>query len=860
MKNTIKAASALALAATVTSVGNAVQADEVATQPTSTETSAAKLHTEVTKSQVDDAANAAQQASDAADKAQTAVNDAEQKHSQAQEDVTKAEIEVAAAQAIVNEATPEKIADVEAEVTTKTEELSQAEQDKTVAQSELDAAKDAAAPHVKQINDVETDIKADETTLNDTKTNLNSAKQAQSTAAQAKSDAETAMANADKAVTSAEDAVTKAEAAEQDAAQAESDKAEAIAQAETDVNAKKQSLDAAKDTEKAANNDVAAKQQTVNTAQAKVTQLQATVDRVSHPNVGQTIQLTQDWYDAVFTSTTSREPLSKAYGSWLKYTTGLEPGQTSWLKSEEPLLDAKVRDRFKDNIPLEDWNKAIDVRNLSDEDLIDVTQFYINTINAYAEQIEELLNKNHTGPRIRTRRMTMTTSTLALSRMMSAHVQNKWPDTSRTHHTELNDSVYDQHGINVGLQALAPSRVASTLGNLKLDINKAINLMMFRDGDANHGHTLTILPTIVRSTDPDPDKLTETPIVTIAPTAKSPYLYSLYIDAAVYKDDNKLMSELIISDKDAAKAQLATAKDELTTAQVQLNTAKQAQSAAKAAVDAAQSEFDDATVKLNSLKDGSALALAKAKVTQAKQTLSNAKAAQTKANDDLTKATANEAKAAETVANLTQSVNDITANLTAKRQQLDELKANAADKLAAVDAAQAKYNAASAKVVELKAGIDKAQNLLNSYKNAGPLLDAAKAKLETLVEAEKAAADELNTAKADLAKAVQTATAATDYYNKLKAQYDAEQAFNVSPTPLPDKRPGYSPSDDVNLVPLVNNSTRAGIRQNADGSLSYSRVARSKTLPNTGEKRAITALFGGLLLLTGLSLHKKREN
>ncbi|SUN08589.1 LPXTG cell wall anchor domain [Streptococcus acidominimus] len=48
--------------------------------------------------------------------------------------------------------------------------------------------------------------------------------------------------------------------------------------------------------------------------------------------------------------------------------------------------------------------------------------------------------------------------------------------------------------------------------------------------------------------------------------------------------------------------------------------------------------------------------------------------------------------------------------------------------------------------------------------------------------------------------------------------------------------------------------------QNADGSLSYSRVARSKTLPNTGEKGTITALFSGLLLLTGLSLHKKKEN
>ncbi|MER0122767.1 SEC10/PgrA surface exclusion domain-containing protein [Streptococcus sp. ZJ100] len=898
MKNTTLKTTAFAtIAAVAATTQHVAFADEVtATPATTTETTTAATTTEVTKPQLADAANQAQQADDAANKAQTDVDAAQKQNDTDKANVTAAQADVDKAQAIADEATPDKIAEVEAGIQAKSDELPSAEKTEADAKADLQAAKDAVELEATQAKSLEAEIKQDQSQLDDNTAKRDAAAKAQTDAVKAQQTAKDAITAADNAVDDAEKKVAQAQADEQKAAQADADKTQAINDAQADVTAKQKDLDTAKATQTTAKNDVTAKQSAVDKAQATVEWLNKSSHSV-YTNTGYRIPITKEWLESVTASAIdgsirpeghnySQEPLKKEYDNWRwYYTAGLEQGEDVIKPSRREAIERAKRERNAAGISEEDWNHKIDVRNLTDDELRNITEFYLNTMNGYAEDIEKLVAndpeyKNKIFPRFYA-----SDTTLRISREFAQRVAEVYPDTTRTEHMGLSESTEKEYGISNHSEALAPSRVAYTMGSLKYQLNIAINMMLFRDGHSENGHARIIL---------NPDRIHEQKdhrgqgwfskglteeeriapryvVLTIAPTKISPVDFSFYINPVEAEGRNTRLYEgsFTSSKSDDTAAKLQEAKDALSAAQAQLTAAKQAQSAADTAVASAQNNLDQAKAKLNSLQAGTALADAKAKVAAAQKALTTAKAAQTKANTDLAVATQAEEDATRDFNVFRKAVDTQTAQLATKRQQLADLQASIATKTAAVNDAQAKYDAAAAKVAELKDGIAKAQALLATYKNADKLLADAKAKLAELIAAEEVSAQALADAKANLEEATKAAEEAKAHYNKLKAQYDAQQALNISSQNANRRNTGGQANT---ARPIGNKLTQptgksdtpstlgAGVRQNADGSLSYSRVARSKALPNTGESHSVVASLSGLfLLLTGLSLHRKRK-
>lgn len=289
-----------------------------------------------------------------------------------------------------------------------------------------------------------------------------------------------------------------------------------------------------------------------------------------------------------------------------------------------------------------------------------------------------------------------------------------------------------------------------------------------------------------------------------------------------------------------ADVTLSNAKTELTEKQTELETAK---------------EQAQAT--------GLILTQAKEALTEAKESKEQTPEAVTKldlAKDGLRKAELEKENAEEKLKSLSKTKEEKEKDLVAAKEQLSqdkkELKSRQ-DNLSAIEKryneavqqltdAKENFNITLSVLTEAKQELKTAQDKVTALKNAPKLLEDAKHTLNQLTHEYEKALDLQHTSELELKKAITELTNATHEYQVIKAQYDAYQAT-------------LKPSTDVKDSKDQNLKGKKEI-QSANQVVSYSRVARNKELPKTGSASSVLTLIGlGALGLLGVTPSKRKK-
>ena len=165
----------------------------------------------------------------------------------------------------------------------------------------------------------------------------------------------------------------------------------------------------------------------------------------------------------------------------------------------------------------------------------------------------------------------------------------------------------------------------------------------------------------------------------------------------------------------------------------------------------------------------------------------------------------------------------------------------------------------------------KAQDLETALTNKPVVLKELNAKLAEAQTKAAAARAELETAKEALAKLQATAKEKVAKYNELakfkdkqdKAEADAKRLQDLKNKANEIRKNGGQPKEVLEAKGNVVNVVDAAVKEVPTNSkvvpVTYSRVERSKQLPNTGSKRSILGLLG-LSLLVGLGLGYKGKH
>lgn len=776
-KNTLKTTSALALAVAATSASTLVQAEEVVAESLVTESTESTVKTEVTSEDVTKAKTTVEEKEKAVSETETELIDAGNAHIAAVQAQEGAQKELDALQTKKEQATDEVITQTQADYADALEKQEQAVSEQASAKEVLDKVTSENAPVVEDIKKAESEVANEEvavvTAQNQAKVATEQVTKAQSSvtsAEQAVTEAQGAVDTATKEVTSAQEEVRSAEIAA-------GDKVVVLEQAQAKVAEKEKTLADAKEKQTTAATDVVTNQTAVTEKQAEVNRL-AELAKNQAENVGVRVPLTKEWLDAV---------------SWLNQKNSDEPLKQAYLDLDYSSVGSEA-----------DRQKVIDVRNLSREDLIEVSQFYVNTINAYHEEIEKLVTNDPDFVGKKLPRHYITENTIKLAEIFAKTVQEKFPNTNKTEHGAI--ALTNPEAIALGVEAyngeaLKPGLYAETMADLKEGINRAINQMLFADGKWSHAHTNIITNVMLIRQE---QNLKDIPVsITIAPTKVSPNHYSLYITPT----DNNLT---LRSRQEAIKkveanpivevdysSQLATAKVDLVTAKTKLTASQTAFDNAKQAVAVATTELEQAKQALTTLDTRSNLAESKTRLANAEKDLASKQVILTNAQATLKTTQEVLAQAESKVKEANLALATANTRLSAAKTKLETVKATHAEQVTALNQAQVDYDNASKNVENAKKAVSDLETLLASYLNVDSLLATAKEKLaqaETKQEEAKATLDKVEenyqTAKKELVQAEKE-------YATIKSQFDAQEAIKNAYTPTP--KPVTTPTSPVDV-------------------------------------------------------------
>lgn len=302
----------------------------------------------------------------------------------------------------------------------------------------------------------------------------------------------------------------------------------------------------------------------------------------------------------------------------------------------------------------------------------------------------------------------------------------------------------------------------------------------------------------------------------------------------------------------------AQAKYDEALSQSEKATADYNEAKAKAKADTSQKALDDAKQALENLKTGvidipaleqavldaeTKLAIDQASLQSAKETLAVAKASAVDKANALAKAKADLVSA--------QSANETALGVVIQEKETLEVLRNA-EKVAqlALTDAISKRDTAKKDSAEATA---KYEELAKALENRDAVVTALTAKLDEAKQALAVARADYETAKDLLTNLKVTAKEKLEAYRELsdlKAKQDAADAEAKRLQDLKDKA-------DAKITPIA---TQAGVTQVGD-QISYSRVEKYKSLPNTGSQESLLGLLGaGMLLGLGYTGKRRRKN
>ena len=859
---TLTTSTAIALA----SVGGTAFAQEAQATPVPSNT-AVNEPALVTKSQVKPVEKsevpAPSTVKPALDAQKAVVKDAESKIDTAKADVkaketaqTSAEKEVATATQAVkdaevtaSQATPEKVAQVK-DAQAKNVEAQTANQKATEATNEQIKAE------TKALAEEKSDVASAQAKADQANKDVQTAEQALASAqsaldgtglASAQKDLTQAQADVKEATQSVEDAKT----AKENASKADANRAQAIKSAETDVNTKNDAVKLAKDKLASATEHATNVENKLQSAQAE---LKSAQDKLANTGVD-----TVDIQNKTFHISDKLRNKIGASSNDITFKEAYDLWKTNPNSDTERVLvgmGVKVKEQSSTKISEADKNKIVELDNLTEEQQKEVSLYAAKVLTAIHKQFG--LNE-----------VTVTDSDLRIAREQAKKYVARGISADKAGHI---NGAY--HGENISLSNETKSM---TMYELKQRVYDAIMGQTFADAPSKWGHSRN---NFVNNT------------VGIATANVDGRLHIIStLDLAggnVIKDETNDTTSL----EKAVK-----------TAESNLAQATTASENAKKALTTASNDYASAL----SLKTEAEKVLADAMATplQAQVAENNLRLA----NIALENAKKREATASEAVANFSASLADKKIALEKAQDALKEAKAVQKSASQSLAEASAKLRDQEAKVNSLKEQSDKLlaekDDLVKEAKQLAEQLQAyldAPAKLATAQDMKAKAEAKFETAKAELTTAQSTLENLLSAYRTenaklvdLQTEYEAlvdlaEKAQENVVAKLPDGTviavPKVAPTaealPEVNVDELQKAlATGKEVTLDAQGNvvvkekreiysapavkavenekMSYSRVEKAKTLPNTGTKESNTTLLV-LAILSGFGiLLKKRQ-
>ncbi|HFI0427714.1 TPA: SEC10/PgrA surface exclusion domain-containing protein, partial [Streptococcus suis] len=807
------------------------QASTVET-PVTTETPAAEttaVETPKTAADVKPALDAQQAVVDAtaqdATNAQADADAANQAVTTAQADVDTATQAVKDAEANAANATPENIAANQADQAanladqaanaTETDEVNAeiASQTQTVAdaQTAVDTAKAEKDQADANVTAKEADVKAAQDALSGT----------------GLAEAQANLDNASKAVTDANANVDTATQAVEDAKKADADRDAKIKAAETEVAVKSDAVDTAKAVLTRAQDEVVSTTDKLNQTTDAVTKAQdalANVDTVTFTGTKQDI-----------------DNFKESLNMW-------NQNKTDQLWKNTLIGDGvKMAQGFKTTISPADKNKIVNIDALTDEQLQELALYNLQVINAVRAS------------------QGLTPIQLTTGGMIAAKNQaDKYITRNQLIQTagHISGDYFGENVSNI-------RKASATMYDIKLDIYNAIMTMAFKDAPSNWGHMKNMMTgasdlgvafatfggrthiinvhgvysgTVI--TDPNNPATLQAALAKAQADQSAAQAASDTAQANLVKASSdyakalelKTQAEKTLADATATPLQTQVAENNLRLATIALQNAEARQADAQKAVDNFSAD----------------LATKKAALDTAKTELAQAQATATAKAEALETAKVELAKQQGTLDSLNKDKNALLAE---KDRLVEEAKALATELKGYLDApailaeAQATLTEKQAALTEAQAKAETAQNKLETVTAK---LAAEESKLAEL----QAEYDKLK----DLEdKAKDNVIATLPDGTIVAVPKDAPTAVEKPAINIDAVKDAITKGQDVKVVDgkVVVTNPQAGVTVTPQG-ITYSRVERAKTLPNTGEQTSLLAL-AGVAVLSSLGLASARR-
>ena len=808
----------------------------------------------------------------ALDAQKAVVKDAETKVATAEADVKAKEATVAStetevatatqavkdAEATTAQATPEKVAQVK-DAQTKNVEAQNANQKAN------EATNEQIKSETKALSDEQAKVTTAQANLDQATKDVQTAEKAVASAQSALDG--TGLANAQKDLTQAQtdvkDAtktVEDAKIAKENASKADANRAQTIKSAETDVNTKNDAVKLAKEKLASATEHADSVESKLQSAQAE---LKSAQDKLA--NTGASKDIVQIGNPTFHISDSLRDKIG-AKSNDITYKDAYELWQANDNETTRRVMRGmavKMSGASTITIDEKDKNRTVDLNNLTDDQLVEISEFY-------AKLVTQL---NHNFGYNASENVKITQKALNRAKSVAKKYEERALDPDVAGHIRGN------------LENLTPIGSHSeykTMYDLKYAVKRSFELSSFEDEPSNWEHLSNNLSS----------QAIGSVAITVANINDKYWMITNFGDL----DDN---DQVITKETDTATLEKA-----VETAKSNVAQAKTASENAKNALTKASTDYASAL----SLKTEAEKVLADAMATPlqaqvaennlrlAEIALENAKTRETKANDAVANFSASLADKKVALEKAQDALKEAKVVQTSASQTLE----NASAKLQAQEDKVNTLNKQSAKLLAEKDALVKEAKKLAEELQA--YLDAP-AKLATAQDTKAKAEAKLETAKAELINAQSTLENLLSAYRTenaklvdLQTEYDelvdlAEQAQENVVAKLPDGTviavPKVAPTaeelPEVNISELQQAlSTGKEVTLDAQGNvvvkekretysapavksvenekMSYSRVEKAKTLPNTGENSSVAMLVLGAILGTFGIVTVRRKN
>ena len=827
--------------------------------------------------------------------AKTGVQEKEATVASTQTEYSNADKAVKDAEAIASQVTPEKIAQVKDAQTKNLE-----------AQTANQTATEATTEQIKSENTVLAEKQSDkanaEANLEQANHNVQSAEKTVANAESALdgtglANAENDLKDAQKGVKGAEATVAEAEDAFKTAKKADEAREDAIKSAETDVNTKNDAVKLAKEKLATANQHAESVEAKLEDAQTELTKAQDALKNVDVVDIqNPTIPLSDEERQAIGASS-NNITFKEAYELWQKNDNAT---------TREILSASAVRMTEASTIKISeaDKNRSIDLNNLTDDQLVEISQFYAKLVTQLKHNFGQNASKN----------VQTTQKILEHAKSVAKKYEERALDPNVAGH------------IPGGLENLMPmnnSNQVTTMYALKHSVKRAFELSSFEDEPSKWEHLRNNLS----------NENSKTVALTVANINGKHWMITTF--GSLYNFDNDTVIEdktdiatlekaVATAEENVKQATTASenAKNALTTASTDYASALSLKTEAEKVLADAMATPLQAQVAENNLRLAN-IALENAKKREAtaseavanfSASLADKKSALEKAQDAL-----KEAKTAKTIAS--QALENASAKLEDQETKLDSLNKQVTKLLAEKDAL---IKEAKELAEQLQAYLDAPVALANAKQARTAVsvklelaksdLEMAQSKLENLLTAQKAEEAKLAELEATYAKLVDLAEKAQENVVATLPDGTVIAVPKVAPTAetlpelnleelakedakdstvktLPDGTIVAVPKDApvAETLPTVNvdelkKALDAGkeVTVDAQGNVvvkekretysapavklvenekvTYSRVERAKSLPNTGENSSVAMLVFGAILGTFGLVTVRRKN